>query len=296
MVASDFTIEPYGISFYLFIVLLTIPIIKYLAEKYIDKYFDDSLSKKKANVWKNRMLGNPSVKKSLESYNNLGLDNFSRTYPFIFIGAILGYFVPILIVDKVIINMTDKFIAYFELGVPLDKLLSITIPTAFFIIVFIYIICADKLIKQFREINDRDLIDKYSSTLNKSIALISFTVAFFIICLLYFSVLFRLKGIVEDYFIGSIAIFVVVGILLFVVLISTLFNLQSYKNRIKGYLNLGNESGYPYVRAFTVNNSEINGKLKDPFDSTFLVVKNVTGKEMILWSSIDSLTIENNGE
>ncbi|MDK2912507.1 MAG: hypothetical protein PWR29_1464 [Methanolobus sp.] len=143
-----------------------------------------------------------------------------------------------------------------------------------------------------KDFEKEDLIKKYNTVWNLNLATSNFIVLFFIFYLIYFSVVFKIGFNLEEYLFTSVGFFLLDGGTLVLLFCSVYLNMKVYKQNIKLYLNTKYGKNYPHVYVSTNGTNEATGQVSDIFNSKYLILNNEGTEEIILWSSIDLLKIQ----
>jgi len=173
-----------------------------------------------------------------------------------------------------------------------DQLLSLIIPILFlFILLFLFFI-SNKINKYSQKFEGEHMLVNYNKISNINFSAGSFTILFFFSFLILFLPIYKFHTIL-NYYLPPSLLLLILDIGLFVLILYFLyFNSKDYKYRIKLYLNKKYGKKYPYVYISTVGSSSASGQVKDIFNGKYLILDNNGVEEIILWTSIDIIKIQ----
>lgn len=273
------------------VILIVIPLILNFIDKYFGYIWQILFERKKEYLWRENVLRNKTVKESLDDYKNIGSDN--HYWPFyLYMGGTLGLFLPKLIIDISFILVGKIIEIEFLASVNADQLLSLTIPSLMLPVLLILILVSNRINEYSNTFKGENLSVNYNKISNLNFSVSSFTVLFFIVFYILFSPIYKFKTELNSYLYPSTILFFLDVVLFIVIFYSLYLNLKDYNYRIKSYLNKKYGKRYPYIYVSTIGSNEATGQVKDIFNSKYMILNNNGIEEIILWTSIDIIKIQ----
>lgn len=264
------------------------------------KFIDSSFShfwgyifkQKKEYHWNETVLRNKIIKQSFDEYESIGSEN--DFWPFyLYLGSILGALVPVFIFYICLFFSAKIVDINFVANIAnIDQLLSLMIPLFMLLSIFILIAVIINTYKRFENLEKEELIENYNKLANQIFTISAYILLYIVFSSIYFITVLKINFKLEEYFFLSAVLFLLNDSLLIFSLYSLYLKIKSYRGRIKVYINSKYGKRYPFIHVSTVGSNHANGQVKDIFNSKYLILSNNGTEEIILWSSIDLLKIQ----
>lgn len=280
----------WGIIIFVSVIILLIPILIAIISKFFEiQFFTNWLLKKKNKLWIRIFRNDKSISMCLNEYRQLMKSSEGPfTILLVYLGIFLGLSLPLLIfiVIFIIISLFNKNIIQsdyiFIYAFSLSNLIFSMIPFRF----TIYLSNRVKVIKQDQLELD---VKIFKNLLIVAIFFIlSFTVYFLVVCYSIFSSLINLNpSELNFYLIFSI------NMVVFILLFFSIPELFSIRNRflysIQTLFNKKWFKKFPNLCIITLGGVQIDGRVKDAFNTDYIIL-NKNGNQIItLWSSVASI-------
>ena len=288
-IISDYLNEEFGlwgIIIFVSVIILLIPILIAIISKFLEiHFFTNWLLKKKNKLWIRIFRNDKSISMCLNEYRqSMKSSEGPFTILLVYLGIFLGFLLPLLIFIFIfiIISLFNKNTIRSDYAFSLSNLIFSMILFGF----TIYLSNRVKVIKQDQLESD---VKIFKNLLIFTIFFsISFTVYFLVVCYSIFSSSINLNpSQLNFYLIFSI------NMVPFLILFFSIPELFSIRNRflysIQTLFNKKWFKKFPNLCIITLGGVQIDGRVKDAFNTDYIIL-NKNGNQIItLWSSVASI-------
>lgn len=292
-IISDYLNEEFGlwgIIIFVSVIILLIPILIAIISKFVEiHFFTNWLLKKKNKLWIRIFRNDKSISMCLNEYRQLMKSSEGPfTILLVYLGIFLGFLLPLLIFififiimslfNKNIIQSDYIFIYAFSLS-------NLT----FSMILFRFTIYLSNRVKVIKQDQLESDVKIFKNLLIFTIYFsISFTVYFLVVCYSIFSSLINLNPSQLNFY-----LIVSINMVPFLILFFSIPELFSIRNRflysIQTLFNIKWFKKFPNLCIITVGGVQIDGRVKDAFNTDYIIL-NKNGNQIItLWSSVASI-------
>lgn len=276
----------FGIFGYLILILLLIPIVL----KFSEVWFTNWLLNSKNKILVRMFREEKSIKCCLDEYVQLersskGLVQILMVYS----GLFCGFMLPLLlfIITFLILKISTEKI------IPIDYLYHYAFSISNLIVSLIFLILIVKLYNNIKSLEPIQLISKFKNYYRSYFFIIFFALSFFAYNLLinysFLHAMISLKFPSELHF--KIIIFINLIAFLFSLLLITksIIDKKYFLGLLRSALNQKWFMRFPMIYIITSAGVEIRGKVKDAFNSDYIILNDNGNQIIILWSSIISI-------
>lgn len=292
-IISDYLNEEFGlwgIIIFVSVIILLIPILIAIISKFVEiHFFTNWLLKKKNKLWIRIFRNDKSISMCLNEYRQLMKSSEGPfTILLVYLGIFLGFLLPLLIFIFIfiIISLFNKNIIQSDyIFIYAFSLSNLT----FSMILFRFTIYLSNRVKVIKQDQLESDVKIFKNLLIFTIYFsISFTVYFLVVCYSIFSSLINLNPSQLNFY-----LIVSINMVPFLILFFSIPELFSIRNRflysIQTLFNIKWFKKFPNLCIITVGGVQIDGRVKDAFNTDYIIL-NKNGNQIItLWSSVASI-------
>lgn len=283
------------------IVGISIPIILKIVNLCLEQLQDYLSERKKENLWKKTIFRNKNVTDSFYDYRE-AVHSDKRWLIYLYCGSFLAFvtsfillFISLYLESKIpnesSITSMNNFTNTSMITTYNPNLLPfISYPIMTFFVLLIVQLVSESIHKRSKSFKEETLLEKYNSTINKYWLIGSFMTLLLIAVVFNFAI-FNLAPLPDNIY-SSLVYFVFIILIYIHIFKYMILSIKDYKYEMKSYLNMKYGAGYPFVFISTIYNNKISGQVRGIFNQKYLGLNNDETEEIVLWSSIDTLTIQ----